>query len=127
MNILLVDDNQDYLLPMKEALYSHGYTVFGAEDGEVAHQIMDVARFDLIISDIKMPKMDGIQLHQIARKMQQYAQTKFVFISGYRDIYGDRLDLNPDRDFFLDKTTPAGEIVKFVDKLIFGKYAEVWV
>ncbi len=127
MNILLVDDNQDYLLPMKEALYSHGYTVFAAEDGQQAHQIIGVAKFDLIISDIKMPHVDGIRLHQIVREMKQYAQTKFVFISGYRDAYGDRLKLNPDRDFFLDKTMAASEIVKFIDKLIFGKYAEVWV
>ena len=127
MNILLVDDNQDYLLAMKEALYSQGYTVFAADDGEQAHQIMGAAQFDLIISDIKMPRVDGIRLHQIVREMKKYAQTKFVFISGYRDVYGERLELNPERDFFLDKTMAAGEIVKFIDKLIFGKYAEVWV
>lgn len=51
----------------------------------------------------------------------------FIFISGYRDTYLDSLKLNPDRDFFLDKTMAASEIVKFIDKLIFGKYAEVWV
>lgn len=127
MNILLVDDNQDYLLPMKEALYSHGYTVFAADDGQQAHQIMGAAKFDLIISDIKMPHVDGIRLHQLVREMKQYAQTKFVFISGYRDAYGDRLELNPDRDYFLDKTMAASEIIRFIDKLVFGKYAEVWV
>lgn len=112
---------------MKEALYSHGYTVFAADNGLQAHKIMGAAKFDLIISDIKMPHVDGIRLHQIVREMKQYAQTKFIFISGYRDVYVDRLELNPERDFFLDKTMAASEIVRFIDKLIFGKYAEVWM
>lgn len=127
MNILLVDDNQDYLLPMKEALYAHGYTVVTADDGRQACQLMSSTKFDLIVSDIKMPHVDGIGLRQFAREMKQYDQTKFVFISGCRDAYVDRLELKPDRDFFLDKTMAASEIVKFIDKLVFGKYAEVWV
>jgi DNA-binding response OmpR family regulator len=127
MDILLVDDNIDYLFPMKEALYARGYTVYAADDAVQAKKIMAVATVDLIISDIKMPDFDGLQLHQFARDMKQYAKTKFVFISGFRDAYTEQLNLHPDRDFFLDKTMAADEIVKFIDKLMFGKYAEVWV
>lgn len=127
MDILLVDDNTDYLFPMKEALYEHGYTVYAADDGMQACKIMSAAKLDLIISDIKMPNFDGIQLHQVARDMKQYTKTKFVFISGYRDLYSDKLNLNPERDFFIDKTMAAQDIIKFIDRLMFGKYAEVWV
>lgn len=127
MDILLVDDNTDYLYPMKEALYARGYTVYAADDGEQACRIMNATNVDLIISDIRMPKVDGIQLHEYARKLRTYAATKFIFISGYRDIYGDKLHLNPVRDYFLDKTMSATEVVKFVDKLMFGKYADVWM
>jgi CheY-like chemotaxis protein len=127
MDILLVDDNEDYLYPMKEALYSHGYTVYAADDGKQACRIMAAAKLDLIVSDIKMPDLDGIQLHQYARETKEHSNTKFVFITGYRDKYSSQLALNPDRDFFLDKTMAAQEIVKFIDRLMFGKYAEVWV
>jgi CheY-like chemotaxis protein len=127
MDILLVDDNTDYLFPMKEALYEHGYTVYAADDGKQACRIMSAAHVDLIISDIKMPEFDGIQLHQRARDMKEYEKTKFVFISGYRDMYSDKLKLNPDRDYFIDKTMGADDILKFIDRLMFGKYAEVWV
>ncbi len=127
MDILLVDDNTDYLFPMKEALYSHGYTVYAADDGVQACKIMSAAKVDLIISDIKMPNFDGIELHRFTREMKQYAKTKFVFISGYRDQYSSRLEMNPEQDYFLDKTMAALEIVKFVDRLMFGKFAEVWV
>jgi CheY-like chemotaxis protein len=127
MDILLVDDNEDYLFPMKEALYAHGYNVYAVDDGTQACKVMAAANVDLIISDIKMPELDGFGVHQFARDMKRYAKTKFVFISGYRDSYSDRLKLNPERDFFLDKTMAADEIVKFIDRLMFGKYAEVWV
>ncbi len=127
MDILLVDDNVDYLYPMKEALYAHGYTVYAADDGKQACRIMSAAKLDLIVSDIKMPEFDGIQLHQYARETKQYSDTKFVFITGYKDNYSDKLRLSPDRDFFLEKTMAAQEIVKFIDRLMFGKYAEVWV
>ncbi|MBI5474014.1 MAG: response regulator [Ignavibacteriae bacterium] len=127
MDILLVDDNTDYLFPMKEALYAHGYTVYAADDGLQACKIMSAAKVDLIISDIKMPNFDGIRLHKYARELKQYAKTKFVFISGYRDQYSHTLEMNPDQDYFLDKTMAAQEIVKFVDRLMFGKFAEVWV
>ena len=127
MDILLVDDNVDYLFPMKEALFARGYTVYAADNGVEATKIMSAANLDLIISDIKMPKLDGIQLHQRARRMEQYATTKFVFISGYWDAYSDQIQLTPEKDFFLDKTMAAQDIVKFIDRLMFGKYAEVWV
>ncbi len=127
MDILLVDDNVDYLFPMKEALYEHGYTVYAADDGEQARRIMSAASVDLIISDIKMPNLNGIQLHKTVRTMRRYQKTKFVFISGYREVYEDELDLNPERDYFLDKTMAAQEIIRFIDRLMFGKYAEVWV
>lgn len=127
MDILLVDDNTDYLFPMKTALYEHGYTVYAADDGEQACKIMAAAKVDLIISDIKMPNVDGIQLHQTARRMKRYEKTKFVFISGYKDMYENKLNLNPERDYFIEKTMAAHEIIRFIDRLMFGKYAEVWV
>lgn len=127
MDILLVDDNVDYLFPMKEALYEHGYTVYAADDGEQARRIMSAATVDLIISDIKMPNLNGIQLHKTVRMMSRYQKTKFVFISGHREVYEDELHLNPERDYFLDKTMAAQEIIRFIDRLMFGKYAEVWV
>ncbi len=127
MDILLVDDNADYLFPMKEALYSRGYTVYAAEDGVEASRIMTATNVDLIISDIKMPKMDGMQLHESARKLAQYEKTKFVFISGYKEAYEEHIALNPESDYFLDKTVAPQEIVKFIDRLLFGKFAEVWV
>ena len=127
MDILLVDDNADYLRLLKDALFSGGYTVHTAEDGIEGCEILAATNIDLIISDIKMPGFNGFKLHEFARKMERYKRTKFIFISAYKDIYGEELNLDPALDFFFDKLTSTDEILKFVDKQMFGVYAETWL
>ncbi|MBI5474013.1 MAG: response regulator [Ignavibacteriae bacterium] len=122
MDILLVDDNEDYLMLMKDLLYSNGYSVVTAKDGAEACEILDASEVDLIISDIKMPRLDGIKLHAFARETEKYRETKFVFISGYKDVYADLMKLDPKKDFMFDKTTPANEIVSMVNTMMFGKF-----
>lgn len=127
VDILLVDDNADFLAPMKEALYQHGYNVYAADDGLQASKVINATNVDLIISDIKMPNMDGIQLFELVRGLKKFARTKFLFISGYKEAYEDQLQLTPECDFILDKTAAPQEIIRFIDRLMFGKFAEVWV
>ena len=127
MNILLVDDNEDYLMLVREALYMNGYNVHTAHDGIEGCEVLAAQEIDLIISDIRMPRFDGLKLHAFAREMERYRDTKFIFISGLKDAYADAVDLNPKVDFFLDKTTPLKEIVRLVNSLIFGCFEGAWV
>ncbi len=127
MEILLVDDNTDFLRPLKEELYKRGYIVYTAGDGVEATNILRAASVDVIISDIKMPRVDGIKLHQWVRGLKRYAQTSFVFISGYRNEYTNAIRLNGERDFFLDKTMTLEQIIRFIDRLVFGKFADAWM
>ncbi len=127
MNVLLVDDNEDYLNFMKESLFLNGYTVYTANDGAEACTLLGKPDIDLIISDIKMPTLDGIMLHSFARELERYKKTKFIFVSGYGDAYADILNLDGEIDFFFNKTTPVGELLKFIDGLMFGDFAGKWV
>lgn len=127
MNILLVDDNEDYLNFMKESLFLNGYTVFTATDGSEACKLLGKPDIDLIISDIKMPTLDGIMLHAFARELERYKNTKFIFVSGDGDAYSDIFNLDPEVDFFFNKTTPVAELLKFIDGLMFGDFAGKWV
>jgi DNA-binding response OmpR family regulator len=126
MEILLVDDNIDYLHLMKHALFQSGYTVYTAEDGIQACEVLTSQNIDLIISDIRMPRFDGVKLHAFARELERHAQTRFIFLSAFKDIHRDTLSLNAELDYFLDKTATPEEIIKLVDKLVFGKFAGLW-
>lgn len=126
MDILLVDDNSDYLELLENVLFTNGYTVHTAESGMAGCRIMTEQDIDLIISDIRMPGIDGLQLHTFTRELHRYRQTPFMFVSAYKEIYQDRVRMNPKLDLFIDKTTPVDEMVKTVDDLMFGPFASQW-
>jgi CheY-like chemotaxis protein len=126
MDILLVDDNEDYLHLVKQVLDQNGYTVHTAKDGMEGCEVLTNADIDLIISDIRMPRLDGLKMHSFAREIDRYKKTKFIFISGFRDIYSEAITIDPKLDFLLDKTTPVTDLLKLVDELIFGWVEGAW-
>ena len=126
MDILLVDDNAEFLRLLDQALSARGYTVHTAEDGIEGCEILSSTNIDLIISDIKMPRCNGIKLHEFTRQLERSRQTKFIFISAYRHIYGNALKLEPTLDFFLDKVNSLDEIIEFVDKQMLGDNTDTW-
>ena len=120
MDILLVDDNPEYLTLTRDILHANGYTVYTAKDGSEGCEVLADREIDLIISDIKMPQFDGLKLHAFAREMDRYKETKFVFVSGVRDAVEDVITMNPKFDFFISKATPLKDFLKFIDALAFG-------
>lgn len=118
--ILVVDDNVDFLFLLHTLLHLEGYSVWKAERGRQALAILAQENIDLIISDIQMPEMDGLALHQNVRALPQYLHTPFIFISGYKDTYRDRLDLVPGQDLFLDKAAPCESMLEAVQQLLDG-------
>jgi two-component system chemotaxis response regulator CheY len=73
--ILAVDDSPSMRQMVKATLSSAGYHVEQAEDGMQALQLAGRERFDLVITDVNMPNMDGIALVRELRGTQNY---KFV-------------------------------------------------
>jgi len=60
LDILLVDDEADIRLPLGEALRELGHRVALAADGDEAMQCLDRQIFNLVLSDIRLPKVDGL-------------------------------------------------------------------
>lgn len=65
--ILVVDDDKNTRRLFKAVLESENYTVYVAENGEEALQIMDEEHIDLVVLDIMMPKMDGYEFTKLLR------------------------------------------------------------
>ena len=61
-NILVVDDEAQITRVLKTTLSSHGYGIRTAADGEEALHLMNGWSPDLIITDLRMPNMDGLEL-----------------------------------------------------------------
>lgn len=62
MNILVVDDHEDVREVISELLTMEGHRVSTAYDGKNAIDLLGVYKFDLIISDIVMPEIEGVEL-----------------------------------------------------------------
>lgn len=61
-NILVVDDEVELLEILEKILMRHGYKVFKARDGTEALRVASKSNIKLVLLDIKLPKMDGIEL-----------------------------------------------------------------
>lgn len=80
--ILLVDDEASIRQIVTETLKRVGHTVDTASNGEVALGMLRQAHYDCVVSDLKMPVMDGKTLHQAVLDMDPALAGSFIFISG---------------------------------------------
>jgi len=81
--ILVIDDEKNIRGTLREILEYEGYQIDEAPDGPTALQIATTEKFDLILCDIKMPQMDGIE---VLDKLLALYDTPVVMISGHGNI-----------------------------------------
>jgi signal transduction histidine kinase len=82
--VLLVDDEPSILKVLGISLADRGYRVFTAESGEEALRIFHDARPSIILTDIKMPGMDGVELLKSIK--QENPNTEVIMITGHGDM-----------------------------------------
>jgi two-component system, NtrC family, response regulator GlrR len=85
-NILLVDDNAHGILARRTVLEEFGYHVTSASSGREALQLLDQHQFDLIVTDYRMPGMDGVAL--IGELRARDFQNPIVLLSGFLNHLG---------------------------------------
>lgn len=83
-NILLVDDEPSILATMSRILSDEGYEVDTAGDGHSAIRALQATHYDLVLTDLRMEGMDGLELLQHIR--DESPQTVTVMITGYGSI-----------------------------------------
>ena len=88
MKILLIDDDPLLLIGLRDALKDEGFTVAVAENGEQGFTQALRVQPDLIICDVMMPMLNGLQLKQRLNHYPELASIPLVFISG-RDRQAD--------------------------------------
>jgi PAS domain S-box-containing protein len=81
LRILVVDDDQGISRTLQEMLEADGCTVDVAEDGERALEILADAPFDLVLSDVVMPRMDGYELYHLVQK--KYPDTPVLMMTAF--------------------------------------------
>lgn len=82
--ILIIDDERAIRSTLKEILEFEGYTVDEAEDGAKGLQQLGKTKYDVVLCDIKMPGMDGIEVLEKAQELA--SDTPFIMISAHGTI-----------------------------------------
>ncbi len=82
--LLIVDDEDDLRELLSQVLSNSGYEIQTASDGAQALSVLKSATFDVVLLDIQMPKVDGIQV--LKHLKSHKPQTKTIVLTGYADL-----------------------------------------
>jgi two-component system sensor histidine kinase and response regulator WspE len=122
--ILVVDDSVTVREVERNALESHGYLVDVAVDGMDGWNAVRMGQYDLLVTDVDMPRLDGLELVRRVRADPRYRALPIVILS-YKDREEDRLrGLDAGASYFLPKSAFQDEtFIHAVDELIGGAEA----
>ena len=116
LRILVVDDEPQILRVLRRGLEGKGYEVAAAPDAPTALDILKATRADLLITDLRMPEMDGIELARRAAELDP--DIKIMFITGFAAVALNSDSQAPKNAKVLSKPVHLRELVNEVQKLL---------
>jgi CheY-like chemotaxis protein len=118
--ILLVDDEPDMTAMLKMALENAGFTIDTFNDPLLVLKSFKPNLYDLIVLDVMMPKMDGIELCNRLKEVDP--GIKVCFLTASNEIFREKLIKDKhcelDKDLFLEMPLPLNRIVEEINKRI---------
>jgi len=121
MKILVVDDEEGARELFFTILSGEGYAVTLANDGEAAMNLLKGTPYDLVITDIKMPVMDGLQLLQEIRKTG--SKTDVIMVTAYGEVETYLKAMSLGAAEYINKPIRIKELKRIVHKVVTEKQA----
>ncbi len=103
VKILIVDDEPDILEFLRYNLAKEGFDVFTASDGEEGIKVAEREHPKLIVLDIMMPKMDGVELCRALRNRPEFSKTVIAFLTAREEDYSQIAALDVGGDDYITK------------------------
>ena len=122
--ILLVDDEPDILEFMAYNFRKHGFSVATALNGNEGIAAAQTDAPDIIISDILMPEMDGIQMCKEMRTDKRFTNTPFIFLTAVTDDYKVLYAMSAGADQFASKPIRFEALLQMVNDLLAVRTSE---
>ena len=116
--VLVVDDEPDLVELLEYALETEGFTVLTAADGVAGLAIAEAEKPDLIVVDIKMPRMDGITLTAQIRERAALRLTPILMLTARTDERDEIAGLEAGADDYLPKPVSPKRLVSRVKALL---------
>ena len=119
--ILLAEDDNSMRHFLGRALERAGHEVFSVSQGDEALPVLAEGRFDLLLADIVMPEMDGLELARRAEKLSH--GLKIIFITGFAAVAMNARNNPMPGTTVLSKPFHLRQLVAEVDKALAGESA----
>ena len=122
MRVLVVDDHEENRRFISMLLTGRGHSTVTAVDGEDGLQQLQSGTFDLIVSDILMPIMDGFRFIEHVRADKKFREITFAFFTGtYLDKKDEELAFSLGADAFLHKPIDPEELARSLEEIAISK------
>jgi len=116
--IMVVDDNPDIITIVKTILEGKGYSVLSASSGAELLNMLKVQNPDLIILDIMMPEMDGLEVLSRLKAMSETAKIPVILLTAkvqYEDVLGG---YKLGADYYITKPFTSTQLVNGINLLL---------
>jgi len=119
--VLVVEDNPQNMRLIELLLRGKDYTLLKAGDGKEALDMVTREHPDLIVMDIQLPEMSGLEVTRRLRRMPAFSRTPIIVLTAYA-MKGDRERfLKAGCSVYLDKPTGTRELPAVIEQLLRGK------
>ncbi len=115
MRILVVDDESLIRWSLYQSLTSRGHKVVQAESGNEAISLLQTNRFDVILTDLRLPGADGFKVTEAARALSPDVSVIMISAHGNRNIQKKILSYRV--NYFVDKPFVVDEIALLVESI----------
>jgi len=110
IKILIVDDETITLMNLVRVMEKEGYEVVGVSSGPNALKILEKREFDAVLTDLKMEKVDGIQILKSCKEI--YPDTEVIMMTGYAMVEAEVNTIKNGEFHCLTKPFELDEVIK---------------
>ena len=122
--ILVIDDEKDILLLLKYNLEQEGYTVKTVESGVEALKIVDKFSPQLILLDIMMPKLDGIETCIKLRSIESLSNAYIIFLTAREEEYSEVAAFDAGADDYITKPIKPRALISRINSFFKRRFSK---
>jgi DNA-binding NtrC family response regulator len=115
-SILVVDDEEALRMVLSSELASEGYEVRAAGDGDEAIVELEKSPFDLVLLDIKMPRMNGFEVLKFIK--EKHSRSKVVMLTGFADLKNAIESKKLGADDFVSKPYDLVDLLTTIERVL---------
>jgi DNA-binding NtrC family response regulator len=118
-SILVVDDEEALRTVLSSELENEGYTIASAGDGDDAINILRDRTFDLVLLDIKMPRVDGFEVLRFIK--ERFPATKVIMLTGFADLKNAIESKKLGAEDFVSKPYDLVDLLTTIERVLSGE------